>query len=707
MSTFGSAPRTNIPEVDRALNQVYRGLEDLARTTGLAEASASRAALNFQRQERDIEEIRDDILAQVHVDLDQVIISVRQKREDVSFTALRVSVSTAGVTNLPVNATPSKLESGDKLKVVHRDTGQVREVTVSTDTSAGATFIPINSTDFDDSNWIAGSAVELFSSTLRSAIIVNKDEIDLRVEKNDVINQINISTEGILIDGDNIEISGATTFTTGYDPSERADVQRAAAEPSTRSDGSDLKVGDVWIDTDDGDRPYVVSSVGPVVWSKAYTAITGGDITTNTITASNIASDTITASEIAADTITAAEIAANTITASEIAADTITASEIAANTITASEIAADTITAAEIAAGTITGSEISSSTTITAGSGNNVGVLDGADATYRIYAGNATPGSAPFRVTQAGALTATSATITGDITATSGSLSGLDISGTLTMGASGEITNSGGDYTIGDSGFEMAVVSGNAFDAAKGIKWSTDYAQIYALTSGTGQAVTELVLTANNKFAGDQPKITLIADDVELTASVSATINGNTIWHAGNDGAGSGLDADLLDGVQGAGYLRSDTSDSFTGATLTVDNDLTVSGQINAVATAAGADFSITGTDTYRIRHGGTGDLELLANAGNMLLFTGADGDDIFIRTRGSAGAIRLEVNNGTNFVVACNYNGTDATLGFFDHATQTQQTVSGSRADTEAALANLLTALDGYGIIVDSTTAS
>lgn len=38
---------------------------------------------------------------------------------------------------------------------------------------------------------------------------------------------------------------------------------------------------------------------------------------------------------------------------------------------------------------------------------------------------------------------------------------------------------------------------------------------------------------------------------------------GSTIWHAGNDGAGSGLDADLLDGLQGASYLRSNASDDF------------------------------------------------------------------------------------------------------------------------------------------------
>ena len=33
--------------------------------------------------------------------------------------------------------------------------------------------------------------------------------------------------------------------------------------------------------------------------------------------------------------------------------------------------------------------------------------------------------------------------------------------------------------------------------------------------------------------------------------------NNNTVWHAGNDGHGSGLDADLLDGYQGSYYLRS------------------------------------------------------------------------------------------------------------------------------------------------------
>ena len=42
------------------------------------------------------------------------------------------------------------------------------------------------------------------------------------------------------------------------------------------------------------------------------------------------------------------------------------------------------------------------------------------------------------------------------------------------------------------------------------------------------------------------------------------------VWHSGNDGAGSGLDADKLDGLDSTQFLRSDTADSIT-ARLTVN----------------------------------------------------------------------------------------------------------------------------------------
>ncbi|MEC8552640.1 MAG: hypothetical protein VXY93_19255, partial [Pseudomonadota bacterium] len=43
--------------------------------------------------------------------------------------------------------------------------------------------------------------------------------------------------------------------------------------------------------------------------------------------------------------------------------------------------------------------------------------------------------------------------------------------------------------------------------------------------------------------------------------SLSTTSQG-TLWGASNDGSGSGLDADTVDGIQGASFLRSDTIDS-------------------------------------------------------------------------------------------------------------------------------------------------
>ena len=70
------------------------------------------------------------------------------------------------------------------------------------------------------------------------------------------------------------------------------------------------------------------------------------------------------------------------------------------------------------------------------------------------------------------------------------------------------------------------------------------------------------------------------------------SVGGNTVWHAGNDGAGSGLDADLLDGISSASFLRSDTSDSFTSLT---GSSLDVSGELEGQYIGVGNTSSTTG----------------------------------------------------------------------------------------------------------------
>ena len=49
--------------------------------------------------------------------------------------------------------------------------------------------------------------------------------------------------------------------------------------------------------------------------------------------------------------------------------------------------------------------------------------------------------------------------------------------------------------------------------------------------------------------------------------------SGNTVWHAGNDGSGSGLNADTVDSITATSFLRSDATDSASG-------DLTFSGDV-------------------------------------------------------------------------------------------------------------------------------
>jgi len=57
------------------------------------------------------------------------------------------------------------------------------------------------------------------------------------------------------------------------------------------------------------------------------------------------------------------------------------------------------------------------------------------------------------------------------------------------------------------------------------------------------------------------------------------TIGGSIAWHSSNDGAGSGLDADLLDGIQGSSFLRSDTADTASG-TITFTQPIMANGAV-------------------------------------------------------------------------------------------------------------------------------
>ena len=148
-----------------------------------------------------------------------------------------------------------------------------------------------------------------------------------------------------------------------------------------------------------------------------------------------------------------------------------------------------TIAGSKIIADTVNGNVFQATTTITAGTGNNVGVLDGADSTFRIYAGNATPTSAPFRVSQTGALTATSGEV-GGFTLGATSLTNTAADSKIQIGSGSEIFTVDGDgIYLGNGTFANApfkVLSSGEVQTTKSFTAGVAGTDAIAKMSGTG-----------------------------------------------------------------------------------------------------------------------------------------------------------------------------------------------------------------------------
>tara|TARA_Y100001963_G_scaffold121248_1_gene169648 strand:- start:543 stop:4511 length:3969 start_codon:yes stop_codon:yes gene_type:complete len=132
-------------------------------------------------------------------------------------------------------------------------------------------------------------------------------------------------------------------------------------------------------------------------------------------------------------------------------------------------------------------------------------------------------------------------------------------------GANGFLTTAGGTtfHNVGGSSSKKLVLRNLAeLRFQDGADWNyNEWAGIKFVTSTDTMYIGG---PASNNFTNNGGAASIDVNFVGLNAS-GLKKDGNTVWHAGNDGAGSGLDADLLDGVQGASYLRSDADDTYTG----------------------------------------------------------------------------------------------------------------------------------------------
>jgi hypothetical protein len=138
-----------------------------------------------------------------------------------------------------------------------------------------------------------------------------------------------------------------------------ADGKNRIYRQTTQPTGGTYVEGDLWFDTDDDNKIYRFTSGS---WA---TAVPLGNNALGNLSANKITSGSIDASVITVSNINAGNISTGTLNADRIAAASITGSKLVAGTITASQIASATITATQIASGTITATQIASSTITT------------------------------------------------------------------------------------------------------------------------------------------------------------------------------------------------------------------------------------------------------------------------------------------------------------------------------------------------------
>lgn len=104
---------------------------------------------------------------------------------------------------------------------------------------------------------------------------------------------------------------------------------------------------------------------------------------------------------------------------------------------------------------------------------------------------------------------------------------------------------------------------------------------------------------------------------------------GDKVWHAGNDGSGSGLDADTVDGIQASSFLRSDVADTKTSGNLIFSDNVR-------------ADFG--GGSDLNIYHNGTSSY-IDNNTSHLYIRNNVDNDDggnIYIQSKSGENGITL-----------------------------------------------------------------
>jgi hypothetical protein len=245
--------------------------------------------------------------------------------------------------------------------------------------------------------------------------------------------------------------------------------------------------GDLWFDTDDDNRIYRWSGTAWVandLGTNALANFSANKITSGSIDASVVTVSNINAGNISTGSLASARIAAGTIVASQIATGTITATQIAAGTITTTQLATGTLSATNITTGTLSATVGLSAVTGTIG-GFNIGsnylsTTAGTSSGYWF----STNGDSSFRTVNATGFQMGSS---GALTMGGGTISGastIEATGSITTSGSGFITSAGEMTSTGE--FRAVFGRNNSVASAVNV-WISSTGQIRHTTASSAR----------------------------------------------------------------------------------------------------------------------------------------------------------------------------------------------------------------------------
>lgn len=387
-------------------------------------------------------------------------------------------------------------------------------------------------------------------------------------------------------------------------------------------------------------------------------ASVSGKLTAATIDGTQITANTITAGQIAASAITADELAANAVTSAKIKAGEVKADNIAADAVTAAKINVDNLSAISASMGTLTSGTISYGTV-----GSNSSFYLSSSDTSATIAGASRTGlrltvGSNFGVSNTGVLYASSAIISGNITATSGTIGGASITnGTLIVG-NANIDNvnaskiNAGDIAaariqtnlisainakVSDISALTATLGGFQVDNTaihtKNVEITSNADNSIALSSADFTRTINSTSRAGLRFAiGDKLGIT---GDGAIYAS-SATISGNITATSGTIGGASISDGILqitntnISGTISANHIDASSLSIGISQVSNLQNTLDGKASTSAVTAAAGtASKYITAIDQNGIKVHAENNKDLnytLINANGMSIYQNASG---------------------------------------------------------------------------------